>query len=166
MVDVLPDVTAFAAQTDWSLARPLPLVTLEIRKVVGVAMLAPAGTLFLLYLFRPRLYVLASVVAWLAASVMLLVLSVDTAGPGVVDSQDRLVSGRLAVATWAVAALMFGASLRFAATWFRTPPTVSRAFLWSAGVGVGWIVIAATFLQPRAVLGPAFVLMCLWQARG
>ena len=33
-----------------------------------------------------------------------LVLSVDTAGPGVVDSPDRLVSGRLAVATWAIAA--------------------------------------------------------------
>src|SRR5688500_17403566 len=134
MLEVLPDVIAIAGQTDWSLARPLPLVTLEIRKAVGLAMLAPAGTLFLLYLFRPRPYVLAGIFAWLAASVMLLVLSVDTAGPGVVHAPDRLVSGRLAVATWAIAALMFGAGLRFAAIWFRAPTEISRAFLWSAGV--------------------------------
>ena len=159
-------VTAFAGQTDWSLTRPLPVVTLEIRKVVGLAMLVPAGTLFLLYLFRPQRYVLAGVVAWLAASVMLLVLSVDTAGPGVVDSPDRLVSGRLAVATWAIAALTFSAGLRFAADWFRASPEVPRAFQWTAAVMVSWIAIAATFLQPGAVLVPVFVLMCVWQARG
>lgn len=159
-------VTAFAGQTDWSLTRPLPVVTLEIRKVVGLVMLMPAGTLFLLYLFRPQRYVLAGVVAWLAASVMLLVLSVDTAGPGVVDSPDRLVSGRLAVATWAISALTFSAGLRFAAVWFRASPELPRAFQWTAAVMVIWIAIAATFLQPGAVLVPVFVLMCVWQARG
>jgi len=56
MVEVLAQVMAFAGQTDWTLARSLPLVTLEIREVVGVALLIPAGTLFLLYLFRPRPY--------------------------------------------------------------------------------------------------------------
>ena len=83
MVDVLSPLIAFAGQADWALARPLPVVTLEIRKAVGLAVLVPAGTLFLLYLFRPRPYVLAGVAAWLAASVMLLVLSVDSAGPDV-----------------------------------------------------------------------------------
>ena len=38
---------------------PSPMVTLQIRKLVGLLMLAPAVTLFLLYLFRPRPYVLA-----------------------------------------------------------------------------------------------------------
>ena len=166
MVDVLPDVTSFAGQTDWSLARPLPVITLEIRKAVGLALLMPAGTLFLLYLFRPRPYVLAGVAAWLAASVMLLVLSVDTAGPGVADSPDRLVSGRLAVATWAISALTFAAGLRCAGEWFRAPPVISRAFMWSAAIGVVWIGVAAAFLRPRDVLVPAFLLMCVWQARG
>ena len=32
--------------------RPMPMVTLQIRKLVGLLMLAPAVTLFLLYLFR------------------------------------------------------------------------------------------------------------------
>jgi diguanylate cyclase (GGDEF)-like protein len=165
MVEVLPDVLAFAGQTDWSLARPLPVVTLEIRKVVGVALLIPAGTLFLLYLFRPRPYVLAGVAAWVAASIMLLVLSIDTAGPGVVDSPDHLESGRVAIAAWAIAALLFGAALRFAGVWFRAPARVSRAFLWSAVGGACWVVLSAAFLRPAAVVVPAFVLMCLWQAR-
>ena|SRR5688572_24357704 len=166
MVDLLPQVIAFVDQADWSLARPLPVVTLEIRKAVGLAMLIPAGTLFLLYLFRPRPYVLAGVGAWLAASVMLLVLSVDTAGPGAVDAPDRLVSGRLAIATWAIAALLFGAGLRCAGVWFRAPPLLSRMFLWSGTAAAGWTVVAATFLSPRAILVPAFVVMCVWQARG
>ena len=165
MVDVLPDAIAFAGQTDWSLARPLQAVTLEIRKVVGLALLMPAGTLFLLYLFRPRPYVLAGVAAWLAASVMLLVLSVDTAGPGVVNTPDYLESGRLAVATWAIAAMMFGAGLRFAGLWFRAPAVMSRAFLWSAAGGILWVGLSAAFLRPGAIVVPAFVLMCLWQAR-
>ena len=166
MVDVLSHMTALAGQTDWSLARPLPLVTIEIRKVVGLVLLVPAGTLFLLYLFRPRPYVIAGVVAWLAASVMLLVLAIDTAGPGVADSPDQLVSGRLAVATWAIAALAFGAGLRFSGAWFREPVEVTRLFRWSAGIGVAWIIIASTFLAPSAVLVPTFILMSVWQARG
>jgi len=166
MVDVLPEVAAFASQAEWSLARPLPLVTLEIRKAVGLALLIPAGTLFLLYLFRPRPYALAGVAAWIAASVMLLVLSVDTAGPQAIDAPNRLVSGRLATAAWAFAALAFGAGLRCAGAWFRAPVVVSRAFLWSAAAGAGWIGVAATFLKPGAVIVPAFVLMCAWQLRG
>ena len=166
MVDLLSPLIAFAGQADWALARPLPVVTLEIRKAVGLAVLVPAGTLFLLYLFRPRPYVLAGVAAWLAASVMLLVLSVDSAGPGVADVPGYLVSGRLAIATWAIAALVFGAGLRFAGVWFREPATMSRAFLWSAAAGVAWISVAALFMRPRAVIVPAFVLMCAWQARG
>jgi diguanylate cyclase (GGDEF)-like protein len=166
MVDVLPDVIAFAGQADWSLARPLPVVTLEIRKAVGLTMLIPAGTLFLLYLFRPRPYVLAGVSAWVAASVRLLVLSVDTAGTGAVDFPDQLVSGRLAIVTWAIAALIFGASLRLAGAWFRATVALPRAFLWTAAGGVAWIGIAAMFLQPAAVLVPAFALMSVWQAMG
>ena len=59
MVDVLSPLIAFAGQADWALARPLPVVTLEIRKAVGLAVLVPAGPLFLLYLVRPRPYALA-----------------------------------------------------------------------------------------------------------
>ena len=79
------------AQSDWSAVRPTPMVTLEIRKLAGVLMLVPAVTLFLLYLFRPRPYVLAGVSAWAAGSVMMLVLSFDSGsahpanGPGVVS---------------------------------------------------------------------------------
>ncbi len=166
MVDFLSTVIAFADQADWALARPLPVVTLEIRKAVGLAVLVPAGTLFLLYLFRPRPYVLAGVTAWLAASVMLLVLSVDSAGPGVADAPGYLVSGRLAIATWAIAALVFSAGLRFAVVWFREPAVISRAFMWSTAAGVAWIGIATLFVRPRAVIVPAFVLMCAWQAKG
>jgi len=166
MADLLTCVIAFVGQTDWSLARPLPVVTLEIRKVVGLVLLIPAGTLFLLYLFRPRPYVLAGVAAWIAASIMLLVLSVDSAGPGVPHAPGYLASGRLAIATWAIAALAFGAGLRFAGVWFRAPADMSRAFLWSAAAGVAWTVIATVFLRPGAVIVPAFGLMCAWQARG
>ena len=48
-------------------------MTVEIGKLVGLLMLVPAVTLFLLYVFRPRPYVLAGVTAWVAASVMMLV---------------------------------------------------------------------------------------------
>ncbi len=155
-----------AAQADWSLVRPMPVVTLEIRKVVGLALLVPAGTLFLLYLFRPRPYVLAGVVSWLAGSVMLLVLSIDLAAPGTVDAPGSLESGRLAVAVWAVAALIFGASLRSAAMWFRAPSGISAAVRWPALIGVVWTGFAVAFLGPRAVIAPAFIIMSLWLTKG
>ena len=68
-------------------------MTLQIRRVVGFLMLAPAATLLLLYLFRPRPYVLAWVAACVAASVMLLVLSFDTGTVIAGDSPARLVTG-------------------------------------------------------------------------
>src|SRR5688572_11531595 len=132
-------MTAFAGETDWSLARPLPALTLEIRKAIGLALLIPAGQPFVPYTFPPCHYV----------------------RPGVADSPDRLVSGRLAVATCAIAALTFAAGLRCAGVWFRAPPVISRAFLWSAAIGVAWIGFSAAFLRPRAVLVPAFLLMCV-----
>ena len=107
------------AQTDWSAIRPNPMVTLEVRKVVGLLMLVPAVTLFLLYVFRPRPYVLAGVTAWVAASVMMLVLSFDSGAQNPADTADRLSVGRLAVAVWAVAAVVFGGGIRLASLWFR-----------------------------------------------
>jgi diguanylate cyclase (GGDEF)-like protein len=166
MFDPLPLLTAFVSQAEWSLARPLPVVTVEIRKAVGMAVLVPAGTLFLLYLCRRRPYVLASATSWLAASVMLLVLSVDTTGSSGLETPQLVVAGRLAMVTWALAALAFGASFRCAGSWIRTPPTVSPAFLWSAAAGVVWIGLAAVFLEPGTVVVPAFFLMCTWQVRG
>ena len=62
-IALLIGATPLVAQSDWSAVRPTPMVTLQIRKLVGLLMLAPAVTLFLLYLFRPRPYVLARI-AW------------------------------------------------------------------------------------------------------
>lgn len=157
---------SLAAQSGWSIVRPLPLVTLQIRKVAGYVVLIPAGTLFLLYLFRPRPYVLAGVVSWLAASVMLLVLSFDSGGPGAADSPEHLVSGRLAVTVWAFGALTFGAGLRFAGVWFRAPARMPPAVSWTGAAAAAWILFSVAFLRPGAVLLPAFALMCLWQAKG
>ena len=100
------------AQPAWPALRPMPIVTLEIRKLVGMLMFVPAVTLFLLYLFRPRPYVLAGVASWIAGGVMLLVLSVDTGAAA--STAGQLSSGRLAVAAWAFSSLAFGASLRCA----------------------------------------------------
>src|SRR5690348_10090083 len=65
-------------RAEWSLVRPTPMVTLQLRRLVGYVMLVPAGTLFLLYMFRPRAYVIAGAVAWAAGSAMLLVLAFDS----------------------------------------------------------------------------------------
>jgi diguanylate cyclase (GGDEF)-like protein len=165
MVDVL-DIVASAAQTDWPMTRPLPIVTIDIRQIAGFGMLVPALTLFLLYLFRPRRYVLASMTAWIAASAMLLVVSIDSAVPGIAGSPGVLTTGRLAAATWAIAALVFGAGVRFSAVWFRAPASISPAFWWTAGVAAGWSLLAATFLGPVAAIVPAFVLMSAWQVKG
>ena len=84
-------------RAEWSLVRPTPIVTLHIRRVVGFAMLVPAGTLFLLYLFRPRPYVLAGAFAWAAGSMMLLVLSVDSGSGPIADpntDHDRTTGDR------------------------------------------------------------------------
>jgi diguanylate cyclase (GGDEF)-like protein len=151
-----------SAQTDWAALRPMPMVTLEIRKLVGMLMLVPAVTLFLLYIFRPRPYVLAGVSSWAAGSVMMLVLSFDTGG----DADPTQVSAaRWAVATWAVGALVFGAGLRCASLWFRAPAVLGRAFFWTFAVGTAWTMFAGAYLRPGAVVGPAFILMCLWQVR-
>lgn len=162
---LLAQSVAQAKQTDWNALRPMPMVTLEIRKLVGMLMLVPAVTLFLLYVFRPRPYVLAGVTAWAAGSVMMLVLSFDSA-PHPADSPERLSVGRLALAAWALGALVFGAGLRCAGVWFRAPAVFSRSLTWSFPITAVWTVAAAAFLSPSAVVGPAFVMMCLFQIRG
>jgi len=148
---------------EWSLIRPMPVVALQIRKVVGFVMLVPAGTLFLLYLFRPRPYVLAGALAWAAGSAMLLALAYDSGGP---HSSDTIAVGRLGVGAWAIASLVFGAGLRFASVWFRGAPVISRGMFWTFSIAFTWIVAAAAFARrPGAVILPAFVLMGAWHAR-
>ena len=142
------------------------MVTLEIRKVVGLLMLVPAVTLFLLYVFRPRPYVIAGVTAWVAASVMMLVLSFDSGGQNPADTPDRLSVGRTAVAVWAFAALVFGAGIRLASLWFRAPATVPRTFFWAFPIAFAWTIAAASLMRPGAVVLPAFVMMSIWQALG
>jgi diguanylate cyclase (GGDEF)-like protein len=133
----------------------------QIRTLVGILMAVPAITLFLLYLFRPRPYVLAGVVAWAAGSVMMLVLSFDSAGSEG-GSPDGVAIGRVAVGVWAIAALLFGASVRLAAGWFRAPATIPRTVGLVFPAAAAWAVIAAAFLNPRAIVVPAFAVMVLW----
>lgn len=154
------------AQSDWSAFRPNPTVTVEIRKLAGLLMLVPAVTLFLLYIFRPRPYVLAGVTAWVAASVMMLVLGVDSGAPNAAGSPARLSVGRAAVAVWAVAAILFGAGIRLASLWFRAPASMPRSFVWTFPFAFAWTVGAAAYLRPVAVVLPAFVMMSIWQALG
>ena len=159
------DLASASAQSDWLLIRPMPVVTLQIRRAAGYVLLIPAGTLFLLYLFRPRPYVLAAVVSWLASSMMLLALSFDSGAPSDLDSPSHLSTGRLAMALWAASATVFGAALRFAAVWFRAPARVPGYLTWTiAAVGVV-VAIAIAASRPGGVLVPTFILMNLMQAK-
>jgi diguanylate cyclase (GGDEF)-like protein len=153
-------------QSEWSAVRPTPMVTVEIRKLVGLLMLVPAVTLFLLYLFRPRPYVLAGVTAWAAGSVMMLVLSFDSGGAHPADGPEQVSVGRVAVGVWSLAALVFGAGVRFASAWFRAPAMIPKGIKWSFSIAAAYTVFAAIYLRPPAVVAPAFVLMSLWMARG
>jgi diguanylate cyclase (GGDEF)-like protein len=157
--------TPLFAQSDWSAVRPNPLVTVEIRKLVGVLMLVPAVTLFLLYVFRPRPYVLAGVIAWAAASVMMLVFSFDS-GAQTLGEPNQLSVGRAAVAIWSLAAVVFGAGIRLGSLWFRAPPTIPGTFIWTFPLVFVWTIAAATFLGPIAVALPAFLMMTAWLALG
>ena len=157
-----PPPSAQERVEDWSLVRPMPVVTLQIRRVVGYLMLVPAVTLFLLYLFRPRPYVLVWIAGWVAAGVMLLVLSFDS-GARAGDTPARLVTGRPAMAAWALAAVTFGASLRWGALWFRNPAVVGRGAVPIAAALVAWIAISAAFLRPGAVILSGFLVMTLLQ---
>lgn len=158
--------TPIFGQSDWTAIRPTPVVTLEIRKLAGLLMLVPAVTLFLLYLFRPRPYVLAGVTSWAAGSVMMLVLSFDSGGPHPADTPDQVSVGRAAVGVWSLAALVFGAGVRFASAWFRAPAVIPAAIRWSFGIAAAYTVSAAIYLSPAAVVAPAFAMMSLWMARG
>ena len=155
LIALLIGATPLFAQSDWSAVRPTPMVTLQIRKLVGLLMLVPAVTLFLLYLFRPRPYVLAGVTSWFAGSVMMLVLSFDSGGPNPADGPESVSVGRLAVATWAIAALVFGAGIRLAGAWFRAPAVIPRGLRWRFPIATLWTLAAATFLRParRGVAG-------------
>jgi len=142
------------------------MVTLHIRKFVGYVMLVPAGTLFLLYLFRPRPYVIAGAFAWAAGSLMLLALSFDSGGPPIADTAATITTGRLGIALWSLSAVTFGAALRFASVWFRGPATISRSMFWALVLMVAWIVFGAAFFRrPGGILVPAFVFMTMWHVR-
>jgi diguanylate cyclase (GGDEF)-like protein len=149
-------------RAEWSLVRPAPMVTLQIRRVVGYVMLVPAGTLFLLYLFRPRPYVLAGAFAWAASSMMLLVLSIDSGSTHAADP-NTITTGRLGIGAWSFAALFFGAALRLASGWFRAPSLIPRSMFWAVVAGSAWVIFgAALFRRPGAILVPAFLLMTTW----
>lgn len=156
--------TPVLAQSDWSAVRPNPTMTVEIRKVVGLLMLVPAITLFLLYVFRPRPYVLAGVTAWIAASAMMLALSFDTGPANPAAASARLAVGRAAIAVWAISAVIFGGAIRLASLWFRAPAVMPRSFIWTFPAAFAWTVFAAAFLRPVAVTLPALVMMIIWQA--
>ena len=148
-------------RAEWSMLRPTPVVQLHIRRVVGFVMLVPAGTLFMLYLFRPRPYVLAGAFAWAAGSMMLLVLSFDS-GSGATDP-NTITTGRLGIGAWSFAALIFGAALRLASGWFRAPSTIPRPMFWATIAGTAWVLFGASLLpRPRAILVPSFLLMTIW----
>ena len=75
--------------------QPQGLSTQQIRKVAGYALLFPACTLFLLYLFRPRPHVLAAVTSWVAAGAMLLALSTSPKLDDLVQSLTHLCEQRI-----------------------------------------------------------------------
>ena len=153
-----------SAQTDWSAFRPNAMVTLEVRRLVGLLMLVPAITLFLLYVFRPRPYVLAGVTAWAAATVMVLVVSFGSGAEPDNPGANGIAVGRATVVIWALAAVVFGAGLRLASLWFRGPADIPRSFVWVFLVAFAWTVAAAPFVRPAAVAVPAFAMMSVWQA--
>jgi diguanylate cyclase (GGDEF)-like protein len=151
-------------RAEWALVRPTPMVTLHIRRFVGYVMLVPAGTLFLLYLFRPRPYVIAGAFAWAAGSLMLLALSFNSGGGG--ESPNTITTGRLGIGAWSACALIFGAAMRFASGWFRGPSVIPRSMFWALAVGLGWTIFGAALLRrPGAILVPAFLLMTIWHVR-
>jgi hypothetical protein len=133
-------------RSEWALIRPMPLVTVEIRKVVGMVLFIPAFTLLLLYLFRPRPYVFAGVATWVAAATMLLALSVDS-GTRLDDTPGQIVAGKLGIVTWAVCAMLFGASVRFSGLWFRAPAAFPRSIRWWVLAIAAWVVVASTALR-------------------
>ena len=157
--------TPLFAQSAWSAIRPNPTVTLAIRKLVGILMVVPAVTLFLLYIFRPRAYVLAGAASWIAGAVMLLILSVDSA-PHPADDATRISAGRLAVAVWAVSAICFGAGVRLAGRWFHASSSITRRVFWTAALAIAYTMAAAAFLRPAAVILPAFFVMSAFHVRG
>jgi len=163
-IALLIGATPLVAQGGWSALRPNPILAVEIRKLGGLLMFVPAVTLFLLYLFRPRPYVLAGVTSWVAGAVMMLILSVDSA-PNPADTPDRLSVGRLAVFIWAIAAMVFGAGIRLGAAWFRGPAKIRRGMFWAFGLTTAWTIGAAAFLRPGAVILPAFLVMSYWHLR-
>ena len=141
-------------------------MTVEIGKLVGLLMLVPAVTLLLLYVFRPRPYVLAGVTAWAAASVMILVPGFDAVALNPADPPDWSSVGRAAIATWAMAALVFGAGIRLATVWFRAPAILPGTFFWGFPIAFTWTIVAASFMPPIAVVWPAGAMMTVWQAMG
>ena len=149
-------------RAEWSLVRPTPVVALQIRRVAGFGTLLAAGTLFMLYLFRPRPYVLAGAFAWAASSMMLFVLSVDSGSTHAVDP-NTITSGRLGIGAWSYAALFFGAALRLASGWFRAPSAVPLSMVWAIFAGAAWVIFGAAFFpRPGAILLPALMLMTTW----
>ncbi|MEO8682319.1 MAG: hypothetical protein ABI665_24940, partial [Vicinamibacterales bacterium] len=156
-------------RAEWSLTRPSPLVTVNVRMVMGYLVLVPATTLFLLYLFRPRPYVMAWVVSWLASSGMAFSLSLgnqDVAVGVPADTLTQMAAGRTSVLAWSVTALVFGFAHRASAQWFRAPFVMPRWTWWVAGGAMVWLGLSTWSAHPGAAFAPAFVLLSLWQAKG
>ncbi len=139
-----------------------PMVTLPLPQAAGYGLLVPAGTLFLLYLFRPRPYVLAGAFAWAAASMLLLALGFDSNANAVDDSPGTIATGRLGIGGWALIGVVFAAALSCASGWFRAPATMPRAISWTLTGATAWIVAGAAVSRSGLIQAPAFALMTIW----
>ena len=130
-------------------------------------MLVPAVTLFLLYLFRPRPYVLAGVTCVGgrqrddAGAQLRFGRPHPADGPEHGLGRPRSAWRRGRSPRWCSAR-----ALRFASAWFRAPAVFSRRMYWTFVDRRGVDDLgAAIYLGPPAVVGPAFVLMSLCMAR-
>lgn len=139
-----PDFGVGFERPDWQQTAPSQFATVRTRRAAGLLALIPALLFFVLYLYRPRPYLLIWVGAWLLTSLMAnlgataadLVREASRAGP---TPHPTPLSGRLLVAAAQLAGITGSALIWFGAHTFREPAVTHRWLI------AGIVTIVASF---------------------
>lgn len=143
-------------RTDWDQTGAAQMTTVRTRSAAAFLAVIPAALLFVLYVYRPRPYLLAWVTSWVSIAAMLYFLMI---GADMLHTTPPAAGGRGIVGLAHCLGLIYATLLALAARWFRAPATWPPRTALLVGSGAVGLLVASQILDAQVTLAVSYVLI-------